>query len=80
MALFSRRERRPGYVKDLRKYWLQRPVERSTSPDSYDRNSYRFVLEILVHGMIANQDFTAFQWLIYDSFKVSLGLPTTGGH
>ncbi|MCJ1265176.1 hypothetical protein MMC22_005051 [Lobaria immixta] len=23
---------------------------------------------------------TAFQWLIYDSFKVSLGLPTTGGH
>jgi solute carrier family 25 phosphate transporter 3 len=22
----------------------------------------------------------AFQWLIYDSFKVSLGLPTTGGH
>ncbi|KIV80532.1 hypothetical protein PV11_08025 [Exophiala sideris] len=23
---------------------------------------------------------TAFQWLIYDSFKVYLGLPTTGGH
>jgi len=23
---------------------------------------------------------TAFQWLIYDSFKVWLGLPTTGGH
>jgi len=23
---------------------------------------------------------TAFQWLIYDTFKVSLGLPTTGGH
>lgn len=23
---------------------------------------------------------TAFQWLIYDSFKVALGLPTTGGH
>lgn len=23
---------------------------------------------------------TAFQWLIYDSFKVGLGLPTTGGH
>ncbi|KAF1982406.1 mitochondrial phosphate carrier protein 2 [Aulographum hederae CBS 113979] len=23
---------------------------------------------------------TAFQWLIYDSFKVNLGLPTTGGH
>jgi len=23
---------------------------------------------------------TAFQWLIYDSFKVSIGLPTTGGH
>jgi len=23
---------------------------------------------------------TAFQWLIYDSFKVQLGLPTTGGH
>ena len=23
---------------------------------------------------------TAFQWLIYDSFKVTLGLPTTGGH
>jgi solute carrier family 25 phosphate transporter 3 len=23
---------------------------------------------------------TACQWLIYDSFKVSLGLPTTGGH
>ncbi|MCJ1240925.1 hypothetical protein MMC14_008929 [Varicellaria rhodocarpa] len=23
---------------------------------------------------------TAFQWLIYDSFKVSLGFPTTGGH
>jgi len=23
---------------------------------------------------------TAFQWLLYDSFKVSLGLPTTGGH
>ncbi|KAF2126066.1 mitochondrial phosphate carrier protein-like protein [Dothidotthia symphoricarpi CBS 119687] len=23
---------------------------------------------------------TAFQWLIYDSFKVSLGLPTSGGH
>ena len=23
---------------------------------------------------------TAFQWLIYDSFKVALGLPITGGH
>ncbi|TAQ83959.1 hypothetical protein B7494_g7722 [Chlorociboria aeruginascens] len=23
---------------------------------------------------------TAFQWLLYDSFKVALGLPTTGGH
>jgi solute carrier family 25 (mitochondrial phosphate transporter), member 3 len=23
---------------------------------------------------------TGFQWLIYDSFKVFLGLPTTGGH
>jgi len=23
---------------------------------------------------------TAFQWLIYDSFKVSMGFPTTGGH
>ncbi|EGV60963.1 Cu/Pi carrier [Yamadazyma tenuis] len=23
---------------------------------------------------------TGFQWLIYDSFKVSIGLPTTGGH
>jgi len=23
---------------------------------------------------------TAFQWLIYDSFKVGLGFPTTGGH
>jgi len=23
---------------------------------------------------------TAFQWLIYDSFKVALGFPTTGGH
>lgn len=23
---------------------------------------------------------TAFQWLVYDSFKVYLGLPTTGGH
>lgn len=23
---------------------------------------------------------TALQWLIYDSFKVALGLPTTGGH
>jgi len=23
---------------------------------------------------------TAFQWLIYDSFKLELGLPTTGGH
>ncbi|MCJ1316754.1 hypothetical protein MMC15_002075 [Xylographa vitiligo] len=23
---------------------------------------------------------TAFQWLIYDSFKMYLGLPTTGGH
>ncbi len=23
---------------------------------------------------------TAAQWLIYDSFKVALGLPTTGGH
>ncbi|KAJ5223805.1 hypothetical protein N7468_008347 [Penicillium chermesinum] len=23
---------------------------------------------------------TGFQWLIYDSFKVALGLPTTGGH
>ncbi|KAF3901328.1 Mitoferrin-2 [Dactylellina cionopaga] len=23
---------------------------------------------------------TAFQWLIYDSFKIYLGLPTTGGH
>lgn len=23
---------------------------------------------------------TGFQWLIYDSFKVSVGLPTTGGH
>jgi solute carrier family 25 phosphate transporter 3 len=23
---------------------------------------------------------TAFQWLIYDSFKVTMGLPTTGGH
>lgn len=23
---------------------------------------------------------TGFQWLIYDSFKVYLGLPTTGGH
>ncbi|KAL8999923.1 MAG: hypothetical protein Q9169_001329 [Polycauliona sp. 2 TL-2023] len=23
---------------------------------------------------------TAFQWLIYDSFKVTLGFPTTGGH
>lgn len=23
---------------------------------------------------------TAFQWLLYDSFKVTLGLPTTGGH
>lgn len=23
---------------------------------------------------------TAFQWLIYDSFKVAMGFPTTGGH
>ncbi|KAI9885613.1 MAG: Cu/Pi carrier [Watsoniomyces obsoletus] len=23
---------------------------------------------------------TAFQWLVYDTFKVTLGLPTTGGH
>lgn len=23
---------------------------------------------------------TAFQWMIYDTFKVQLGLPTTGGH
>lgn len=23
---------------------------------------------------------TGFQWLLYDSFKVALGLPTTGGH
>jgi len=23
---------------------------------------------------------TAFQWLVYDSFKVALGFPTTGGH
>jgi solute carrier family 25 phosphate transporter 3 len=23
---------------------------------------------------------TAMQWLIYDSFKLALGLPTTGGH
>jgi solute carrier family 25 phosphate transporter 3 len=23
---------------------------------------------------------TAFQWLIYDSFKVALGLPSSGGH
>jgi len=29
-------------------------------------------------GMIGT--LTAFQWLIYDSFKVYLGLPTTGGH
>jgi solute carrier family 25 phosphate transporter 3 len=29
-------------------------------------------------GMIGT--LTAFQWLIYDSFKVALGLPTTGGH
>ncbi|KAI5202154.1 hypothetical protein E4T42_05293 [Aureobasidium subglaciale] len=29
-------------------------------------------------GMIGT--LTAFQWLIYDSFKVSVGLPTTGGH
>jgi solute carrier family 25 phosphate transporter 3 len=33
-------------------------------------------------GNSANRFFpqTAFQWLIYDSFKVYLGLPTTGGH
>lgn len=29
-------------------------------------------------GMIGT--LTAFQWLIYDSFKIYLGLPTTGGH
>lgn len=29
-------------------------------------------------GMIGT--LTAFQWLIYDSFKVTLGFPTTGGH
>lgn len=29
-------------------------------------------------GMIGT--LTAFQWLIYDTWKVSLGFPTTGGH
>lgn len=29
-------------------------------------------------GMIGT--LTAFQWLIYDTFKVYMGLPTTGGH
>jgi len=29
-------------------------------------------------GMIGT--LTAFQWLIYDTWKVNLGLPTTGGH
>ncbi|THY36050.1 hypothetical protein D6D01_00801 [Aureobasidium pullulans] len=33
---------------------------------------------VLRIGMIGT--LTAFQWLIYDSFKVSVGLPTTGGH
>ena len=31
-------------------------------------------------GWKANRVYQAFQWLTYDSFKVSLGLPTTGGH
>jgi hypothetical protein len=44
---------------------------------------YCNILGIFGHGnrpgyMIGT--LTAFQWLIYDSFKVALGLPTTGGH
>jgi solute carrier family 25 (mitochondrial phosphate transporter), member 3 len=35
----------------------------------------RLPVRILMIGTL-----TAFQWLIYDSFRVALGLPTTGGH
>ena len=43
--------------------------------DSSPPNISRIMLIRLKIGTL-----TAFQWLIYDTFKVSLGLPTTGGH
>jgi hypothetical protein len=72
---------RSSSLKDIREHWLPRFVERSSRPYFHDRNTHRtfYPCSSVTHNWtirIANRIMQAFQWLIYDSFKVYLGVST----
>jgi hypothetical protein len=80
----GRRGCRSSSLKDIREHWLPRSVERSSRPYFHDRNTHRTFCPCssVTHNWtirIANRIMQAFQWLIYDSFKVYLGVSTSLG-
>lgn len=47
--------------------------------DFYGFSKFGLLTEFLQNSIVMIGTLTGLQWMIYDSFKIFMGLPTTGG-
>lgn len=75
----TRRSVRGSNGSYLQRYWISRSLERIGDKDLYDWHLDFAAYVPLTHFLYLVLLTTGIEWGIYDSFKIFMGLPTTGG-